>query len=57
MMMTIDAEKNGVIVAYKIKKDGTDVEGIRVFQHHADAKKFIKNTNEDGWMLWQRPIE
>jgi hypothetical protein len=57
MMMTIDAERNGVVVAYKIRKDGTDVEDIRVFQHHADAKRFVKNTNEEGWMLWQRPIE
>ena len=56
MMMTIDAERDGVIVAYKIGEDGTDVD-IRVFQHHTDAKRFINSTNEKGWMLWQRPIE
>ena len=57
MMVTIDAERDGVFVVYKIQSDNTRVEDIRVFQHHRDAKAFVNSKKEEGWMIWQRPIE
>lgn len=57
MMVTIDAERDGVFVVYKIQSDNTRVEDIRVFQHHHDAKAFVNSKKEEGWMIWQRPIE